>query len=44
MRDYRLDKQGDCLKYLLRLLYTQASHSSSNIHAKQLTSELLIFG
>lgn len=42
MEDFRLDKQDDCLKHLPRLVYTQASHSSPNIHAKQLTSQLLV--
>lgn len=42
MEDFRLDKQDDCLKHLSRLVNTQASHSSPNTHAKQLTSQLLV--
>lgn len=43
MRDFRLDVQDDCLKHLPRLLHTPASHSSLNVHAKQLTLQLLVF-
>lgn len=43
MRDFRLDMQDDSLEHLPRLLSTPASHSSLNVHAKQLTLQLLVF-
>lgn len=43
VRDSRLGMQDDFLKHLPRLLSTPASHSSLNVHAKQLTLQLLVF-